>query len=1087
MRKVHFLLSLLLSLSFGTALAQHVERAFYIDFGQNNVANQGFITNVDANGHKWNNIHGKGSGSPDKAYAQTAVDLVAADGEASGFRLKIGTTFSTNGYSNGGLQSPKAELLGDLAVATATQDYMFLEGAQDYGLVRFTGLDTLKAYRFHCVGYRAATDARAAYFTFRGETSWTGELQMSGQGIGAGGANGNNNNPLVSEPIFPDANGTIDLTISKKYSGGMAYLNCMKIEELSGLERPHQELTLAQKFLIDFGETENASRGHQTVTRDKNKNYWTNLSSGNSSSNTIPAKKQLMKNTAGSTTSKYYLQTTCKQYTNGIQAGGNNAPDEQSLGELAIKTATEDYMFIDNGDKRPFKFTGLKQGNCYKFYIYGTREHTDNRITKYVFEGQQTWTGGQVTSGYEVGGEGKNGNLHNVLITDYIYPNRAGEIIVGFQRVTGMAHISCMKIEEYTGGTRPEEPLEFSALSLKGNAEDVSFQVTGKDTYRAYARLTKGTYSLTGILADGQEVTLTSTGANSFGVLADGETLVPFSVDKDCVARITVDGQKQTIDILPVTLNVRGNIASGNPVVAYKGAGVWESEVTLKETSSQQWVDKTMYFAFNNNDALSIRRLKGAATRYALGMEADGQDVENIYQNAGTYLLTVDMANSLYAISAPIDEYRISVFGSSVANGQGATDFKGYRYLYGQHLIQRHKDGLSPYPFYTTNVSIGGNTTNDLLNRYDDLIRDFGRYVIFGLSLGNEGIHGASNQSAIFAQWRDNMLKLIQKVREDGKIPVVMNNYTRGDYDASDYSYVKNLNLLIHEWDVPSFNCLGAIDNGAGQWADGYMSDTYHQNTEGHYEFFYCMVPSLFDALKAEKPMPVRNTAGSILLAPEQEIYFTPEGTTHPFTLSLRLKGTPGEVARIACTGGDLIIEVGEDGKVKFTTPSGGTRTATTAINDDKWHFITLTSYYAQKRTILYVDKTATTVLNERLGNIKKVTVGGAQRELSEIAFWRSGMTPQEITAHVGGTKMLKSSLEIYAPLKSGVSTIENLAQSTNSLLLKGGETAIETLSADVLKASGVSIYDLQGRMVSSSKSLRPGIYVVQGRKVQVK
>lgn len=1076
---------LLLSLTVGMALGQTVERTFYIDFGENNVTSRGKLTTgADANGNYWTNAY---SDPVEKMYPRSFT-LISSTNEESTCTMTIGNYFHTNGMSGGGgLTSPKASLLGDLAIGTATQDYIHMEGGQDYSVIHFRGLDPEKAYRFHSLGHRAADDARAGIFTFRGETSWAGEMQMSGKGIGYGGSNGNNNKILVSDPIFPDASGCIDLTMSKVYSGGMVYLNCMKIEEMSGLERPHQELTLAQKFLIDFGETENASRGHQTTTRDKNRNYWTNLSSGSSSSNTIPVKKQIMKNTSGSSTSRYYLETTCKQYTNGIQAGGNNAPDEATLGELAIKTATEDYMFIDNGDSRPFKFTGLKKENCYKFYIYGSREHTDNRITHYVIEGQSVWDGGQATSGYDVGGYGNQGNLHNVLITDYIYPNREGQIIVGFQRVTGMAHINCMKIEEYSGGTRPEEPLEFTQLSLTGNAEDVPFKAVGKNLYRAYARLTKGSYALEGTTIEGQDVTLTSTGEGSFDVLGEGGTLVPFNAEKDCVARITLDAQKQTIDILPVTLNVRGNIASGNPAVAYKGAGVWEGEVILKETSSQQWVDKTMYFAFNNNDALSIRRLKGASTRYALGMESDGQDVENIYQNAGKYILTVDMANGVYDIQAPIDEYRISVFGSSVANGQGATDFKGYRYLYGQHLIQRYQQGESENPFYTTNVSIGGNTTNDLLNRYDDLIRDFGRYVIFGLSLGNEGIHGASNQSAIFAQWRDNMLKLIKKVREDGKIPVVMNNYTRGDYDASDYSYVKSLNLLIHEWDVPSFNCLGAIDNGAGQWADGYMSDTYHQNTEGHYEFFYCMVPSLFDALKAEKPMPVRNSAESIILAPEQRISFIPEGTTHPFTLSLRLKGTPGEVARIKCTGGDLIIEVGEDGKVKFTTPTGGTRTSTTAINDDKWHYVSLTSYYAQKRTILYVDKTATTVLNERLGKISKVTVGGAQRELSEIAFWRSGMTPQEITAHVGGTKMLKSSLEIYAPLKSGVTTIDNLAQSMNTLLLEGGETAIETLSSDVLKDFGTTVYDLQGRMVTSTKNLRPGIYVVGGRKVQVK
>ena len=1055
----------MLAMLASTILAQTEERVFYIDFGQNNVANQGSLTNTDANGNKWNNLHGKGKGAPDKAYALTKIDLISADGVASEIKLQTGTTFSTNGYSNGGLQSPKKSLLGDLAIQTATQDYIFMEGSQDYGVLHFTGLNPEKAYRFHSFGSRTSDDARTAWFTFSGENVWTGEMQMGGTKIGDGGYNGNNNKILVSEPVFPDRDGNIDLNICKKTKGAMVYLNCMKIEELSGLERPNKELTLSQKFYIDFGETSNTSRGHQTSTKDKNGNYWTNLTSGVSTSNAIAAKTVTMKNSENSMASKYRLVTTCTQYTNGINAGGNNSPSDEMLGDLAIQTATEDYMFIDNGDLRPFKFTNLNKDNCYKLYIYGTRNHTDNRITQYTIEGQRTWSGGQVTSGNNVGGEGNNGNVRNILITDYIYPSRNGEIVVNFQRVTGMAHISAMKIEEYTGGVRPEEPWQFTDLTLTGNAEEAKFKSVGSNRYQAYARLTKGCFLLTGKTADG-EVTLDGT------------------ADNDCIARITVNADTKTIDVLPVTMNIRGNMGAGNPQITYKAGGVWESEVTLKETTSQQWVDKTMYFALNNSDDLAIKRLRNTSSRYNLGMAANGQDTEDIYQNAGTYLITVDMTNGVYNISAPIDENRISVFGSSVANGQGATDYKGYRYLYGQHLIQRYQKGLSDTRFYTSNVSIGGNTTKNLLDRYDDLIRDFGRYVIFGLSLGNEGIHGASDQNAIFTQWRDNMLKLIKKVRADGKIPVVMNNYTRGDYNASDYSYVKKLNLLIHEWDVPSFNCLGSIDKGDGTWADGYVADTYHQNTEGHYEFFCSMVPSLFDALKAGKPFPKRNTTKSMKLYMGKTVHFTPEGTTHPFTITTRIKGGEGQVFRVRCTGGYATVSVTADGKVELTTPTGLTLTSTRAISDINWHSITLTSYYAQKRTLLYLDKVCAGELNVRLGEIKEVELGGSNREASELVFWRSAMTPDEITAHCNG-KMLKSSLEIYVPL-SDEAELENLAQSTNTVTVKEDVTGLNEilLSPANSQLSDINfqhIYSLSGQNLAKA---RKGFNIIKGRVV---
>ena len=71
-----------------------------------------------------------------------------------------------------------------------------MEGAQDYGVLHFTGLNPERAYRFHSFGSRTSDDARAAWFTFSGENVWTGEMQMGGSKIGNGGYNGNAENPF---------------------------------------------------------------------------------------------------------------------------------------------------------------------------------------------------------------------------------------------------------------------------------------------------------------------------------------------------------------------------------------------------------------------------------------------------------------------------------------------------------------------------------------------------------------------------------------------------------------------------------------------------------------------------------------------------------------------------------------------------------------------------------------------------------------------------------------------------------------------------------------------------------------------------
>ncbi len=582
------------------------------------------------------------------------------------------------------------------------------------------------------------------------------------------------------------------------------------------------------------------------------------------------------------------------------------------------------------------------------------------------------------------------------------------------------------------GAVRPGDAPVFTKLVLKGNAEEVAFKAVGDNCYRAYARLEEGVYSLSGTTAGG-DLKLSSLGDGTFKMKSSGKAAA-FRVKTSCVARITVDAGMRTVDVLPVKMNVRGKSAADNPEIPYRGNGVWEGEVTLKGSPSQQWVDQTMYFALNNTDSLAVKRLRGSA-RDCLGMPSDGQDTEDIYQNAGTYTIRVDLANGRFSVAAPTDEYRISVFGSSVANGQGADGYKGYRYLYGELLKERYKNGVSGCPFYTSNVSIGGNTTKNLLARYDDLTRDFGRYVIFGLSLGNEGIHGAADREAVFAQWRDNMLSLIDKVRTDGKVPVVMNNYTRGDYNALDYEYVKRLNLLIHGWDVPSFNCLGSIDNGAGQWADGYMADTYHQNTEGHYEFFTSMVPSLFDALAEGKAAPRRDTTKTLSMEPYDTLRFIPEGTCHPFTISVIAKGGEGQIFTVDTSTGKAAVYADDDGTVTLTTPDGKTLKSTNRLSASGKSCVTLTSYYAQKRTLLYVDTTCAGEVDEHLGRVLEVNVCGSKRDVSELFFWRSAMTPEEITALCNG-KMLKSSLEIYAPLSSNAE-VTNKAQSTNKPVFK--------------------------------------------------
>lgn len=571
-------------------------------------------------------------------------------------------------------------------------------------------------------------------------------------------------------------------------------------------------------------------------------------------------------------------------------------------------------------------------------------------------------------------------------------------------------------------------------------------------------------------------------GGHPYKITADKESIIVPVMDSDYIPEVT-------------SVEIIGSVVRKPVSLENKGNGIWSAEVNLDAPLSGEYINRNIKFRLNGDEALIMQRLTGTNTmQLTSDCNIHGEDIRI---NPGIYNVTLDLNNKTCKFDAEIDENRITVFGSSVANGQGATNFQGYAYRYGKLLETRFNKDRSPNPFAISNISIGGNTTASLLNRYSDMLNDFGKYVIIGLSMGNEGLHEASDKEAVFNRFRDNMLQLIEKVRSDGKIPVIMNNYTRSDYTSADYSYIRKINMLIHEWDVPSVNLLGAIDDGEGRWASGYSADNGHPNTEGHTELFYAMVPSLFDALCADKPQPERNMTHSLDVDSNHIITFKGEESLSSFTLSIRMKGPytgqliSFESGRHGNYFGKVIAE--EDGKITYDSPTKTDFTSRrVCLADDEWHDITLTHYYANGKTTLYVDNAVIGSTSETLvpgtftiGNPD--AEGNAKFAVSELSFWRSGMNGSEVNAIIDG-KMLKSSLEIYSPMtldgseesldNEGV-LIANLAQSTNAVHYTGaGNSSVEAVEA-YQDVTPVGFYLIDGTPIASVDSLK-GIYIVK-------
>jgi lysophospholipase L1-like esterase len=455
--------------------------------------------------------------------------------------------------------------------------------------------------------------------------------------------------------------------------------------------------------------------------------------------------------------------------------------------------------------------------------------------------------------------------------------------------------------------------------------------------------------------------------------------------------------------------------------------------------------------------------------------------------------LTVTISNQ------SIGERSFTVMGSSVPWGQGAAprDEKGYAWLWASYLQQSAVNTWT-----TNNISIGGNTTTDVTNRWDsDLLASCSRYVYYGLSLGNEGIH--ERGQVAFDSWRSNMLALIDRTRAHSKTPIVGNSYPRGDFNATDYRYVKQLNLLIHEWDAPSVNLLGAIDDGAGRWARGYMDDNAHPNTAGHAELFYAVVPSLLDALAAGKPQPVRDTTSFIRLEKTDKIRriaLTPENVLHPFTLTFSFRTTStGTLASLLSPSAlseeplPSALKIGSDGMLAYETATMlGKLTSQAPVNDGKWHQVSLTHYHAWGRTFLYVDGAPATgaTMSERLAPVLIFLNDAADPlqavDLRELFLHRSAMCAEEVQAlHAG--KMLKSSLEVYSPLSGGAAAAaegeapENRAQSLNA------PTVVATDNATSAPAAANNMPTLRAYPNPAGDYLiAEGAALVEGAEVQV-
>lgn len=1113
------LLTISLFLITGTLLSQTTNE-FFIDFGKNDATNGNITIGPDGNGNHWNNIIDLGT--------STIVDLVNKSNTATNLDLQVTSSgFNSNGILNGGLLSPDANLLGGFAVATATQDYFFVNNKT--ASFKLDNLDASKAYILEFFATRENSGTRTTSYTIKGFSEETLTLQTSGAGIGDGGYNGNNNKTVKTSKIRPDSNGAIIVDV-KNLTSNFGYIGVLKINEeqvansapianagldqtlekstinttLSGsgsdadadtltylweqttgdmltIAQPNQastaingleddktytfKLTVSdgalshsddvivsvtkgsdQKFLIDFGKND-GTNGNITTSPDGNGNYWNNMFD----STTDALDVNIINTTNVGSNIKASVLSNFS--SNGINHGGLLSPEESNLGDLAVATATQDYFFTTSSAK--IAFDGLDKTKAYIFKLFGTRNNTNTRETKYTVKGGSEDISILQTSGTDLGGAGYNGNNSTVITTPAIRPDFYQRITIEVGVESGsFAYLGLVQIEEVTAN------IEYLVDFGKDDATNGNTTLSPDTNGNYWNNLVDPATTSTAIdLIDNKnnttdaKITVRSTfsnnGINHGGLLAPDEAKLDelaiatatqdyfFKSNSDS-GNIEISGLKTDSKFIFTLFGTRNSTATR--ITEYTLTGTNTNVKTLQTSGTD--IGGAGYHGNNSTVVVSDEITPDANGEINITIKAK----EGGFSYLGLFKMVEVLAPVENGpICASVDDKKITFMGSSVAKGYGSTNGnRGYAYRHSQLLDQRFTAGFG-LEWSTENVSVGGNDTVDALGRFDDdLLPLCGKYVVFGLSLGNEGIQ--ANGQAAFDQFKTNMQVLIQKARDNGLVPLVVNCYARNNFDNVEYTFTKDMNLLIHEWDVPSINVLGAIDNGVGQWADGHWFDGGHPNNTGYTEMAYSFVPSLFDALDAgkTKPSKVANTYLTIDKSTDDyQLDFTPDAITHSYTYSFDIKTTGnGVIGGVSANNGLYKLKIDKQtGKIVLKLDSNIHISGVAVMNDDNWHKVTLTHYYGLGKTILYVDGLAQGSVNEKMVIEKSfLSAEGAPAtaDYREMYFYRAAMTPEEINAVVSG-KFLKSSLELYAPLDGqaavGNDPYINLAQSTNNLV----------------------------------------------------
>ena len=422
----------------------------------------------------------------------------------------------------------------------------------------------------------------------------------------------------------------------------------------------------------------------------------------------------------------------------------------------------------------------------------------------------------------------------------------------------------------------------------------------------------------------------------------------------------------------------------------------------------------------------------------------------------------------------------IEVYGSSVAQGwNGGGSFTNGSYANGYAGLLTSYLGANGW--FVTNNSTPGDTTALGIARFPtNVVPVAPNYLMIAFGLNNEGLASSSNPAGTTSTFLTNLTSLISMCRSNGFYPVLGSCYPNNAYTATTYAYIKSANLTINSWNVPSYNLLGALDDGIGDgnYAANYWSDATHPNAAGHQEYFYVIVPTLFNAIASGKTNSpylssatnfARLTLDASVTAP---ITFTPSNTMHSFTISFRVRSTNnGTIAAIHSGSGYATLQI-TNGQITYVSTNGSQIVSSINATNGDWHDVALACRYAITNTWLFVDGVQAGSLTEQYVP-DKFSLGGpdasgrtaapAVVDFQNWCVYRSAWNLGEAQAQMQGSRQ-QASMEICADLDDASfasnSPAANRAQSLSVALVN---TANLSAMQSVIPPSNLAAQSFSG------------------------